>query len=102
MNVLHIEAISIAEDVRAANINAGMEKNMDDLTTIEGDAFTCRGCRERVGALVDWHGKVYLQVGKQRVYSFHGICDCGQQIHFDSSEIILRRLVERKKSRRSF
>jgi hypothetical protein len=88
-SVLLIEAVSI---ITLADIDK--RKNMTEQT--EDAVFVCGGCSERIGELVSWRGKVYLVIGKQHIYSYHGYCDCGRQVHFDASEMILKRLMKRR------
>ena len=73
----------------------------DDQQLIEQRCPSC-GCL--IGTEVEHHGKTLLQVGDLELTRLHGWHDCpatGQreQIHWDSADVILRRIIKRRKKR---
>ena len=65
----------------------------------------CPYCSMLVGVEVERDGKTLLQVGDLELYRLHGWHDCpatGQreQVHWDSGEVLLRRIIKRKQRRR--
>jgi hypothetical protein len=65
----------------------------------------CPYCSMLFGVEVERDGKTLLQVGDLELYRLHGWHDCpatGQreQVHWDSGEVLLRRIVKRKRNRK--
>ena len=77
------------------NVQADMEKFMSKHQREMPTVYECGKCHEGIGELIQLQGKIYLQVGKARLYSYHGVCECGRPVHFDSSEYALKTLIER-------
>lgn len=64
----------------------------------------CPNCQALIGVEVERNGKTLLQVGDLELTRLHGWHDCpatGQreQIHWDSADVILRRIIKRRKKR---
>lgn len=65
----------------------------------------CPYCSMLFGVEVERDGKAMLLVGGLELYRLHGWHDCpatGQreQVHWDSGEVLLRRIVRRKQRRK--
>lgn len=58
----------------------------------------CGECGEEIGREVRYDGKVRLKIGNSLAYSHHGNCaKCDGQVHYDSPEAIMRRILRRSK-----
>lgn len=68
--------------------------NMDE----DGLLVLVCSCGEEIGREVRYRGKVMLKVGGTMAYSHHGYCAvCEQQVHYDSQDAIMRRILRRSK-----
>lgn len=63
------------------------------------NAIKCHNCGRVVGTLVERNANTFLRIdtsaGSVTVYRVHGYCQCGAQIHWDSSDVRLQRLLKR-------
>lgn len=61
--------------------------------------FNCSKCDNNIGIEVIQNGRPMLYIlGVGPVYSIHGCCQCGQQLHWDSRDVIFRRVIKNKKA----
>lgn len=81
-----------------------MENNSAYYVDDEPQAFEqrCPHCDGLIGVEVERNGKTLLQVGDLELTRLHGWHDCpatGQreQIHWDSADVILRRIIKRRR-----
>jgi hypothetical protein len=69
---------------------------MDDID--DGLLVLVCECGEEIGREVRYRGKVMLKVGATVAYSHHGYClKCERQVHYDSQDAIMRRILKRSK-----
>lgn len=84
---------------------------MEEKSSYETDPYSdlieqrCPYCSMLIGVEVERDGKTLLQVGDLELYRLHGWHDCpatGQreQVHWDSGDVLLRRIVRRKQRRK--
>ena len=79
--------------------------NYDSETDSDLIEQRCPYCSMLFGVEVERDGKALLLVGDLELYRLHGWHDCpatGQreQVHWDSGEVLLRRIVRRKQRRK--
>ena len=60
-----------------------------------GNVIRCYKCDQVIGELVEKDGGTLLRIGMIEVYRIHGNCACGAQLHWDSGEVRLQRLIKR-------
>jgi hypothetical protein len=61
----------------------------------ETNAVNCQSCDRLIGKYIEHEGQVWIQIGNVELYSAHGICSCGAEYHFWSSEKQLEKLLYR-------
>lgn len=61
--------------------------------------FHCPECGVTIGQETVNGGRTLLDMDGIAAYGFHGYCKCGAQVHWDSGEVIMRRLLKRGKKR---
>lgn len=65
--------------------------------------IVCQHCGMVLGREVTINGKFYLRINGTDLYSFHGWHNCRDgervQVHWDSGEVKLRRLLKRMRER---
>ena len=56
--------------------------------------MVCDKCNQIIGVEVETNGRNLLNVGASTVYSLHGYCVCGDQVHWDARDAIFRKMMK--------
>ena len=65
--------------------------------TIDPAPVTCSSCGATIGEYVTEGRQVWLKIGTVKIRHANGICACGQDWHWTSSDRLLERIVEHRR-----
>ena len=97
LSVLRVVAFNDDKVLKPAigRLGGGQIKNGSgfmDSTTDERAVFRCKKCGRIIGIMVD--GRRRIQIDGLMFYRLHGECECGEQVYWDSSDVMSRRLMK--------